>query len=223
MTGNGSQAIYASSIGDVIVEDSTLAGNGLGIGGADQVDVFNSTIVDNESAGVQAVGEIEIYHTTLTGNATYNVSGNVAFHSEHSVLADAGVANCFSGVAPVSSEHTYADDDSCGLTGPGDVEGVEIESDLGPLADNGGPTPTRLPAAASALVDAIAPGDCLQGINDQRGVPRPQGEGCDVGAVERSSADAEPAAEETEVAGAEVPAAPAPPATPVAGRPRFAG
>jgi len=53
---------------------------------------------------------------------------------------------------------------------------------LGPLQDNGGPTPTRLPGAAGAAVDAFAcpasPG------TDQRGVLRPQGVRCDLGAVE---------------------------------------
>ncbi|MEZ5209162.1 MAG: choice-of-anchor Q domain-containing protein [Acidimicrobiales bacterium] len=53
---------------------------------------------------------------------------------------------------------------------------------LGPLADNGGPTLTRLPAPGSPLLDR-AVGTC--GPADQRGLPRPQGPACDTGAVER--------------------------------------
>lgn len=52
---------------------------------------------------------------------------------------------------------------------------------LYPLADNGGLTQTRLPAASSPLVDSGDP-NCL--ATDQRGVSRPQGSGCDRGAVE---------------------------------------
>jgi CSLREA domain-containing protein len=62
---------------------------------------------------------------------------------------------------------------------------------VGPLADNGGPTQTRLPQPGSPLVDHIpigAPGQCDGTIaTDQRGVPRPVGPGCDVGAVELTS------------------------------------
>ncbi|XAH22862.1 choice-of-anchor U domain-containing protein [Xylophilus sp. GW821-FHT01B05] len=52
---------------------------------------------------------------------------------------------------------------------------------LGPLQNNGGPTPTMLPAANSPVIDA---GGACTG-SDQRGVARPQGGACDLGAVER--------------------------------------
>jgi hypothetical protein len=84
---------------------------------------------------------------------------------------------------------------------------------LGPLANNGGPTQTRLPQTGSPLIDAIPTGSCqadgASGITaDQRGVSRPQGPGCDIGAVE------------VEVAG---PAAPVAPAAPVQAVVRFTG
>lgn len=57
---------------------------------------------------------------------------------------------------------------------------------LGPLQDNGGATFTMSPAAGSAAIDGYAPtaGQCAA-PTDQRGVRRPQGIGCDIGAVER--------------------------------------
>jgi hypothetical protein len=56
---------------------------------------------------------------------------------------------------------------------------------LGPLADNGGPTQTRLPQQGSPLLDAIPAAECAPEIaTDQRGVARPQGGFCDIGAVE---------------------------------------
>jgi hypothetical protein len=51
------------------------------------------------------------------------------------------------------------------------------------LAANGGPTETEALGAGSAAIDAIAtPAACA--ATDQRGVVRPQGAGCDIGAYE---------------------------------------
>ncbi len=60
---------------------------------------------------------------------------------------------------------------------------------LGPLASNGGPTQTYLPAAGSPAIDKIpnpttADGFSLCPGTDQRGVTRPQGSKCDIGSVE---------------------------------------
>ena len=54
---------------------------------------------------------------------------------------------------------------------------------LGALANNGGPTQTLLPLTGSPLLDAIPPASCGAAV-DQRGITRPQGTGCDIGAVE---------------------------------------
>lgn len=53
---------------------------------------------------------------------------------------------------------------------------------LGALANNGGFTPTFLPGTASAAIDAGTATGCP--ATDQRGIARPQGLRCDVGAVE---------------------------------------
>jgi uncharacterized repeat protein (TIGR01451 family) len=49
------------------------------------------------------------------------------------------------------------------------------------LADNGGGTPTHALQAGSPAIDA---GTCANVVSDQRGVPRPQGLHCDIGAYE---------------------------------------
>ena len=59
------------------------------------------------------------------------------------------------------------------------------------LDQNGGPTPTVALLPDSPAIDAIPPEACtdMEGnpiTTDQRGVPRPQGEGCDIGAFEFS-------------------------------------
>ncbi len=53
---------------------------------------------------------------------------------------------------------------------------------LGALADNGGFGQTMLPGTGSAAIDTGDSAACP--ATDQRGVPRPQGAGCDIGAVE---------------------------------------
>jgi hypothetical protein len=78
----------------------------------------------------------------------------------------------------------------CGFTDPTDLVSVtEAELNLGPLADNGGPTPTQALLPGSVAIDHIPPSMCLDqdGLplaTDQRGVARPQGIACDVGAFE---------------------------------------
>ncbi len=62
-----------------------------------------------------------------------------------------------------------------------DTDLVDIDPMLGPLADNGGATVTHAPLDGSPAIDAGG-GDCH--AFDQRGVGRPQGEQCDIGAVE---------------------------------------
>ena len=62
---------------------------------------------------------------------------------------------------------------------------------LGPLQDNGGPTETHLPLTGSPVIDAGSP-DCPLPATDQRGVARPEGAACDIGAVEVEATNTPP-------------------------------
>ena len=57
------------------------------------------------------------------------------------------------------------------------------------LRNNGGQTPTHALIPGSPAIDSIPPHICqiIGIINDQRGVKRPQGDGCDIGAYEYKS------------------------------------
>jgi hypothetical protein len=69
-----------------------------------------------------------------------------------------------------------------GLDQPSDLfTNQPAEAFVAPLADNGGATPTHLLTAGSPARDVVS-GTCLP--TDQRGETRPQGPGCDSGAVE---------------------------------------
>jgi hypothetical protein len=74
-----------------------------------------------------------------------------------------------------------AGDASCNLTQTTDQ--YSVAADLGPLANNGGPAPTMEPNIGSPAVTAGG-GAPTCPATDERGVPRPQGKYCDVGAVE---------------------------------------
>lgn len=68
---------------------------------------------------------------------------------------------------------------------PGAICGPDViaaDPKLGPLAYNGGATPTMLPAMDSPAVDTGADDVCAE--TDQRGISRPQGARCDIGAAE---------------------------------------
>jgi|GEM_PF-1543629 len=67
----------------------------------------------------------------------------------------------------------------------GNIVGMDASLVLSPtLGDNGGPTPTHALLLNSPAIDA-GPADC--GVDeDQRGVQRPQGAACDIGAYETS-------------------------------------
>lgn len=102
------------------------------------------------------------------------------------VVASAGdptPVTCF-GTAPVSSGHNAVTDTACGLTGPGDLQGVDPLPDYEPF-----------PAGDSVLVDAVPVGTLGCGAEvttDARGLygPRPvDGDddgtaACDIGAYE---------------------------------------
>ena len=58
------------------------------------------------------------------------------------------------------------------------------DPNLGPLDDNGGPSRTVSLGVGSAALDKIPPSGAGCQSTDQRGVPRPVGSGCDIGAYE---------------------------------------
>jgi predicted outer membrane repeat protein len=192
--------IWARS--DLYVANSTISNNyaegqGGGILAAGTVGLVNSTVIDNTApvaANIGAGGVLKAFGSII-GPAKTDFTGAQLPPTE---------TNC-QVTAAESSGHNIVSDGSCGLSGPGDVLGVLPE--LGPLADNGGPGQTRLPQPGSPVLDRIPPANCgfapfgdvlegeqhLEGLvedrvalmaKDERGVARPQGGGCDIGAVE---------------------------------------
>ena len=68
------------------------------------------------------------------------------------------------------------------------IPGINGNPVLGPLQNNGGPTQTMARGAGSAARDAANDAICAAppvDNLDQRGIARPQGPHCDIGAVEQ--------------------------------------
>jgi CSLREA domain-containing protein len=64
--------------------------------------------------------------------------------------------------------------------------GANVDPRLGPLGDNGGRTETRALEAGSPAIDAVPATGAGCTATDQRGVGRPQGGACDIGAYEHA-------------------------------------
>jgi hypothetical protein len=196
--------------GRLLLSRSLLAGNhaidggGLHAGGAD--DLENTTVTGNVAGGPGTTGHgggidgsgglrVVLESSTLTGNQSFNsalagaglnsisdvdventiISDNVAHSVDQTTSA---LANC---AAPVSSHgHNISDGMDCGLLNGGDQQGSPVL--LGPLADNGGGTDTEAVLQGSLALDSG--GGCSG--TDQRGVIRPRGAACDVGAYENA-------------------------------------
>jgi hypothetical protein len=193
--------------GDVVlvITDSTVSNNlGGGIATAtdeaSSITLINSTVTGNSAAalgaGITSAGSTTLVYSTITNNTATTAFGNIfsqQLFSFGSVVTNgqtvtAGLSNCLDSPQSVSNGYNFSDDDSCRFTAPTDRQNAGSPG-LGALADNGGPTPTQLPLAGSPLIDAIPATSCqadgATGITtDQRGVTRPQGGSCDIGAVE---------------------------------------
>jgi hypothetical protein len=202
------------SSGTITITNSTISGNstvgpGGGIdSGASSLTIVNSTITGNTATtvggGVFAPAGLTSIYTTINGNSApvgANVDGSTtgALVSFGSVFASpaGGGTNCadLSGM----TSHGFNDEDdaaaTCGFSTATADLAPGTAPHLGALANNGGPTPTELPQPGSPLIDAIPVPDCGAGVGigtDQRGVVRPQGPGCDVGAVEVQQQTAAP-------------------------------
>lgn len=221
--------------GRLSVQDSTVDGNTAGDAGggifnlqvADTL-ILQSTVTGNTSiapgGGIIVAGGIELRHATIVANRA-PVASNLFYNQDRPVVMFGSViaaprngSNCFFVNTPVTS-YNFSDDDSCQLADPTDSTSAGTPM-LGPLQDNGGATPTLLPAIDSPLIDRIPVDEAAEicGGDDQRGVLRPVGPACDIGSVEL---DADPPFSEPPATTAGPDTAPLGANTPT--RPQFAG
>jgi hypothetical protein len=144
--------------------------------------LVNSTVTGSVGGIVGA--QLELEHATITSSAdsAEALLEVQTLTTNRSLVVATGRPICSGAGLVQGSSYNWFTDASCGLAGTGDQQGAG-DFRLGPLADNGGPVDTQSPGAGSVLIDAV-PSDACPTPNDARGVTRPQGAACDIGAVE---------------------------------------
>jgi predicted outer membrane repeat protein len=187
--------------GTLTVNDSTFSDNdaweGGGIRAVGTLTVSNTTFVGNFAIGNggginygdPSDGTVNISNSTFAdnnawedGGGIYNPnSGTVTLRNTivtNSPMGGPVGGNCFGDITDGNGNLSYPD-----TTCPG----INADPKLGPLQNNLGPTHTMalLPgsAALDAADDAICAAPPVNGL-DQRGIVRPQGQHCDIGAYE---------------------------------------
>lgn len=172
------QARAFPTLFSMLVAEGSGWGGGIDNRGGDDVVILNSTITGNHAikgggglaagqgyapiSSDVALGTMTLRNTIVAGNTS--TAGEAGCHVKDQIIRSLG--------------HNLSSDRSCFLTAPGDHPGTDPQ--LGPLAGNGGPTWTQALLAGSPAIDAATA--CP--ARDQRGVARPQGRRCDIGAYE---------------------------------------
>jgi hypothetical protein len=184
-------AAIANWQGVLNVSNSTFVGNSAsGLGGGisnhfGTVTVSNSTFAGNSarSAGGGIYNDFDsamtVSNSTFAGNsAGSNGSGILNLSTltlSNSIIANSTSGrNCDGSLTDGGGNISYPDQTCPGMN-------ADPKLDPNGLQNNGGPTQTIALLPGSAAIDA-ATSDCPD--TDQRGVERPQGSACDIGAFE---------------------------------------
>ena len=170
-------------MGTLSLENTTVSGSvNLGFGGIFGDDCGNVT---------------RIVNSTLMTTPLYGLYGAFVFAPttlDRSIIGGPCLIPNWLPNYLTSGGHNIGTDGTCNLTDPTDLPNTDPM--LGPLQDNGGPTETHALLPGSPAIDAIPTADCTWDDDgdpetpevplriDQRGASRPQGVGCDIGAVE---------------------------------------
>ncbi len=205
---NGGAGVQAFGPERVVIDRSTISGNdfagvgaagaGGGIFNAGRMTITDSTISGNIAGGprfqdangagifntASATGTITA--TTIAGNRSIGpgASGGGIVNGSRLTLTATIVANNQGGNCTThvrDGGYNLETGTSCGFA----KHAVSANPRLRPLASNGGPTMTMALAPGSPAINWVPPraGLC-RGSTDQRGVPRPQAQRCDIGAFE---------------------------------------
>jgi CSLREA domain-containing protein len=206
-TFSGNRSTFGGAIsngGPLTVEKSTFSGNssfrsGGGIYNADRLEVSNSTFSGNSSVNngggiVNSAGTLKVINSTFSGNSTSNDSG-VIHNGSTATLKNTIVANstkgknCSNSLGKITDGgYNIEDGTSCGFRAANNSLPSTNPKLASSLANNGGPTKTIKLLKGSPAINAIpkTKNGCGTTITtDQRGVRRPQGNGCDIGAFEK--------------------------------------
>ena len=207
-TSSGGGGIFSDGptltvIGSTISGNTAHGGAGIFAGGANTL-LVNSTVSGNTTvAGTSGGGifvnggALSLANVTLSTNHAPGggMGGNIynkgTMSSKNTIIAGgtatSSTENCGGPGTINSTGFNIEDRNQCGFASTGDQ--VNTDPLLGPLQNNGGQTDTQAPPLDSPPIDHGNPAGCTDPSNtsltvDQRGLARPQGLACDVGAYE---------------------------------------
>ena len=132
--------------------------------------IENSTISANSGGIMSNSGPLDLKHVSIVGNSGPGLAANQsAVATSHSMIADNAPTDCFLSISSLTESGPNLDsDDSCSFDSALGLSG--LDPILGPLMDNGGPTPTHALLLGSPAINV---GSGSSGLaTDQRGLPR---------------------------------------------------
>jgi predicted outer membrane repeat protein len=208
--GNGGAILIFGPRADATIQNSTITGNhatqaGGGVAIYNNEDIptkiKNSTISDNTADVIGGGIYRNAYDNPPGGPDTTTISSSIVAGNTAPAAPDVADRVYLLGDGPVNGSfligHSLIGDTSGGATitaTPGGSNELNVDAQLGPLAENGGPTETMLPGESSPAIDAGIAGGLTV---DQRGLDRTSdgdpvnfagSDGTDIGAVERDIA-----------------------------------
>jgi uncharacterized repeat protein (TIGR01451 family) len=199
-----------NKVGVLTMSNSTISGNtavsrsgGIDNDDSDVATLTNCTVSGNSAefygailniAGAGYTSVVTLTHCTISDNSGVRTYGNgltnrsnggtATSYLQNSILAGnttGGGTDCWNNGTLTSLDYNLDGDGTCSLIQAHDLPSTDPR--LGPLADNGGDTYTHELLSGSPAIDHIPVGSCPV-ATDQRGILRPQGAACDIGAYE---------------------------------------
>jgi hypothetical protein len=191
----GGGGIYNQIGGTLSVTNSTLFGNSATFGGGIEnkfsgtLSVSNSTLSGNSASGGGGIanqsGTLSVSNSTISGNSSGGGIDNFGTLTlQSTILAANSDGNCVGGVPITSQGDNVADDATCFTTSVALNDQASVNPLLGTLGNYGGFTQTIPLLPGSPALDAVTHNACPPPFTDERGVLRPQGAHCDIGAFE---------------------------------------
>jgi hypothetical protein len=195
--GGGLDASGAVAVTGTTFSDNHATGSGaaMQVEGSSSFSLSDSTVSDNTAASGDAAVETYACSSGTVSFVTFAHNSTALGISCHDVSMTGTIlagstdgANCV-GAAPVETTGYNLDSGtSCALGLSSDLTSTDPR--LGSLGFNGGPTMTMALKAGSRAIDHGGTASTGCPVADQRGVPRPQGPSCDIGAFEKQVAGA---------------------------------
>ena len=177
-TFNGNQADYGGGVnnyGTLTVNNSTFGGNQAG----------------SEGGGVNNQATLTVNNSTFSGNQAGSDGGGISnygtLHLRNSIIANSPAGgDCRNHATIATNANNLIEatgSDACGIASGVGGSIIGLDPLLAPLDDHGGSTQTFALLPGSPALNAGDHGEgCL--ATDQRGIARPQGTACDIGAFE---------------------------------------